>query len=405
MAKKENPFEAQTYSEKINSGYLLASSLIAQDWRFILFQIPLFMLPALLLTMAPQTIQARLGVDLSFRLVTVLIIFLIIRRWLTRLDTAQSKRKPTSFLALCIAGIAYHLLLVGPLALLSLSPGQLSMVALALSVPCFYFALRYYFYFIPIMLGELTPSTVLKNSATLTKKSLWLPIQIMVTPFGLALLISKLIMAFSPDQSSPTLSLLAETSYGIFYIFSTYLALSMALVLMTEKQWSDAGLDPYRGSRLNTLLMLGGDGLARYLKPRSGLLILAVALLVWSGNSMRASTLPPPVSIEIISSRAVDHQIELELYAYDIGNGLRAFYPALLNIAGESGSPLSLRPEQIEVDGEEIPLFASPSSSLNSPVHIKLVFATERSEQELKSMQGVFLWYRQYKVQEIMTLE
>jgi len=402
MSKQENPFEAQSYPDKVKAGYLLASSLIIQDWRYILYRLPLFLVPAFLATLLPQTISSRVVIDLSFRIIALIVIFLIVGRWIARLRVNSQQIGARVFLLLALTGFAYHLLMVGPIVLMTLLPPGLAPLSLVLLVPSLYLALRYYFYFIPVMLGVRGAGSILKRSASLTHQSIWLPLQILLAPFAVALLVSRLILVFSPDESSQSLTMLSEASFGIFYFISTYMALSMALVMMPEKHWSDANLDPYRGSRLNTILLLGSDWLARYLRPGSGALILSVALLVWAGNGVRALTIAPSVSLEVIASNVTEEGIELELYAHDIGSGFRSFYPGLLNLAGKAGTPLSARPQSIQVQGESTAIFRPLSPQLEGPVHLLLVFETDRSSEELRAMEGVFLWYRQYKIQELL---
>jgi hypothetical protein len=164
------------------------------------------------------------------------------------------------------------------------------------------------------------------------------------------------------------------------------------MVLIDEREWRNAGLDPYRIDRLLTVQAQGRTVRGNILSPSSGLKILALALLVVLANISQALNLSPAAKVEVLKVKPRDHGLSIVVKVEDPDHRLRGFNPLAFSVATQTGYPISTELEEVAwyPRGERFNGFMPESIDA---VSFALDFRSNKTEEVLHSLDNMWLWY------------
>ena len=265
-----------------------------------------------------------------------------------------------------------------------------------LTVPGLIVGYRYYFYFLPLLLGVAPASNLLSETRSYTLADRAGPLRVMVAPFAITTLLVSLAQLPSPDGRSLLVSFISSALVGVFWILSSYLALAYALLFLSSPAWRDSALDPYRKERLETISVNAQTRLTNALRPKAGLRTLALALLLVMANFVRQISVPPSVKVELVSIEANQQTVIMVVNLHDPDFKFRGFNPRAFMLAGEGGRPVSTTMAKVsEVGGKSDDV---NDLSGRSDVKLKLQFEIDRSAEDLRQLQDLWLWYQFSKI-------
>lgn len=401
----------------------LAAGLLAADHTLVLYCYPFLTLPLFV-----EEFVNRFSPTFAFvlsggeRTIELIFLFLLGIRWADKLR-AQNETLPSpgileqanfrafTFARLLLTGFVLWALVIFPPAL-SIAGGKFqSTIFLALFLPGIILSYRYFMYFFPILFSPRGQSMArsLHSAAQFVKSDFLLPFRILAAPLGISTLISSLCAAPFPDGRDIYLSLLGDLFSPLLWVLSCYLGLAFALLMLSEKEWRELGLDPYRHARLDTLSILSPGWLASILSVRSGIKFLIVGSLVWAGNQIRLELMPPPGEITIKSVEVAEDTVTMNIEVKDLKYDLRAFQPVNLRLAGEkyletsdSSAVIAPSPEKVispeTTDSPDLRFYVPHTTE---PVQLTLIFKALRSGEQLTALQDLYLWYRHARIAQV----
>jgi len=172
---------------------------------------------------------------------------------------------------------------------------------------------------------------------------------------------------------------------------------------MTDSEWHELKLDPYREARLTTIRFRGPDIVASALRFKTGILIVLLSLPLWGGNLLRLLQTPPAAQIKVDSHSYRENEIRLVLTIQDKSFALRGFEPMNFQLAGERGTPITQPPFAVL---EKMPGNGVRDVRLNfprdeKPHQVEVQLKTEFKESELQKFDDIYLWYRGTRVAQI----
>ncbi|MDC0357525.1 hypothetical protein OAO01_01820 [Oligoflexia bacterium] len=390
----ENPKPEAPPTEE---AYKIASSLLWQDRKFLLILYFLLVLPDLLNSTFVGTAQYMVALQITKRTLCLIFVFLVSVRWARFLCIQPMTYSLATLSRLMVFGFAFWFLFAVPTALMVVAPGNLQPLFVLLFIPAAVIALKYYFYFFPIVFNVKSVQKIISDTRAITANDTFVALRTMVSPMGAMLLLVALGQALAPDGRQIMVSCFADLFTGVYTLFSTYLSLAFCLVLTPHSAWRAYGLDPYREARLATLTLHGPALLSRLLRPKNGLIMLGMGILVWTANEMRAAEMLPAPTISIESVQAEDKLLRMNLYLIDEAYTFRGFYPAFFRLAGEKGTAIANFPSKIVINGQEQTGALSIPND-NVEMHLTLEFTTDRSAEELQALEDLLLWYRHAQI-------
>lgn len=380
-------------------GCRVAAGMMVHDRLFLPGLYALIVLPRCLATafLAP-TSDWLLYVRVLERMVWLVGLWVLGRRWVSQLSSAKPKSAGLNVIIFLALGIALWLTHTIPVSAVFYDlPNELKLVLLLALIPALHLNLQYYFFFFPAVLGIKPLSNIIYHSLAIARHERWLVLRAVVGPAGLYFLLNSIAQGFSPDGRSLAISILTDTTSGIFWLWTSYFGLALGFMILPDAMWREFELDPYRKSRLATIALRGPAWLSASFFPNKGLIMLLLGCLVWAGNLMRLADLPPGPELRLTAVSVDGSKVLLDVHAEDPDYKFRGFYPIFFNIAGENHTPLANRPSAATLasSGEAIDFALSGQLSA---ADIKLVFDTPRQAQELAALQDVWLWYRNTKI-------
>lgn len=397
--KVDAPPTAQKSDE--SPAYGIACGMLAQDWK-MLFPLYLFLI-------APQVVATLVSADdardalffmLAGRIVDLIFLFLVGMNWLRRFSLKARAFSLKPLFPIVSVGSALWMLFMVPLAAqFAPVPEVLKLALLVLLIPAVMINLRLFFFFVPLLLGQRPSREASDFARTYTAHDPYLALKIILGPAALSLLITNLISSFSPDERSIVVNTLVDLSAGIFWLLTTYVATAHAFLQMPEAAWHANGLDPYRQARLTTLSMRGAAWFAKILSPKKTLALVLLSVLIWSGNFLRLSEMPPAPALVVDALDTQGHSLAITLSAKDGTYHFRGFRPIFFALAGPQRGIVSKWPERVALAGsaQDVRLGLPPSDAAT----LRLEFTTERSAEDLVKLEDLYLWYRNVKLQKL----
>lgn len=356
--------------------------------------------PSLLAAFGPfATSEALVALQLVQKLLELCFAWYIGRNWVKRLCLKDNLPPDHDFKSYATIFLGLWLLLGFPYVLLAApTPPIVKWIALASLVPVVAVILRHFFFFVPALIGIRGIQRGLAMSRRALRGQSLLPLKVLVGPIGIGSLLSALVLALGPDEHSAVINCVHAFCSEIDWVLLTYLALAVGLRLIPEADWHNAGLDPYRESRLQTLAVREFRILSKALGPAIGFQLLLLSIVVWTFNVVRVTEMAPRAVVTVVDIAVEDQKVALTLDVSDPNYSFRGFRPVYFSLRDESGEPLALYPQEAvtEVGGKDV-LFAIPSSS-DSRHRILLTFATTRSDESLVRLQDLHLWYRKHRL-------
>jgi len=339
----------------------------------------------------------RASVVVVDRLMQIAVVSIIVLRWRRLLQTPQAPKIRTSAVVFRIAvvSVAASIVLSTPFFGIAISQNAVGALAfLALFVFGLVWCLRVYlFYAVAGMLG-LPFGASFARAVEISRFNTRAILRSLVAPVALTVVCSALFLMPYPDGRSLSLMAASSACEGIFWILSTYTGLGLALTLFTEKEWRLAGLSHYRADRLVTLHAQGGKILPKYLAPRFGLIMFAVALCFLAGNLARLGQLPPAAKVTLRSVAVSDYKISVALELEDREFEFRGFQPQAFFIASQTGSLQSTRLVSASRQADKEDTLGFIKATGTEPVMLYLTFSSTKTGQVLRELDNMWLWYR-----------
>lgn len=389
-----SPSHQQSYA--VNP-YKLACGLFLSDLWKALFCIILCSVVSVVGTLFPTTLLSESIYSLCFeRALQLLCLFWITHSWLSRL---RIEKKPLSAklpIRFFLIGILLWGALMSPVIILTIQPSlaSISFFLLALGI---YYSIIYFYYFLPTLFNSrksLRDVLLSCKELSFGKFSTVLKIYSCSGIFGLTYY--SLLSAYTPDGRTIELQALSQIWIGIFFVFSTYLALAFGLLSIPDSMWREEKLDPYKKERLETLSKIGKP-LHLFLSPQGLFVVFLLGFFCFLGNYARSLTTPPPPTITLINAVAKDSSVEITLKLTDEAFMMRGTYPLMFALRSEQGNTVSAYPKTVtDMDSKEDQRFIIPSQETTK--NLILTFETDRSGKALTDLEDLYLWYNKVKL-------
>jgi hypothetical protein len=376
----------------------VAVGLLRNDLAFLPFLAALLCISAVLdvLTYSASDFW-RASVVVIDRLMQIAVVSIIVLRWRRLLQTPQAPKIRTSGVVFRIAvvSVAASIVLSTPFFGIALSRNVVGALAfLGLFVLGLVWCLRVYlFYAVAGMLG-LPVGASFARAVEISRSNTKAILRSLVAPVALTVVCSALFLMPYPDGRSLAWMAASSACEGIFWILSTYTGLGLALTIFTEKEWRTAGLSHYRADRLLTLNTQGGKVLPKYLAPRFGFIMFAVALCFLAGNLARLGQLPPAAKVTLRNVAVSDYKISVALELEDREFKFRGFQPQAFFIASQTGSLQSTRLVSASQQADKEDAVGFIKATGTEPVMLYLTFSSAKTGEVLRELDNMWLWYR-----------
>ncbi|MFM1848175.1 MAG: hypothetical protein RL417_1649 [Pseudomonadota bacterium] len=368
------------------------------------------LIPLLLLVGVPGLIEASLPwvsdeetfIFAAFRQVVGLVAAGIIgARWVHRLRREPRPTRTLAFAGAVGSGFGLWLLFSIPPLIPLLDPrAEARFFGIVIAVPAVIIAWRYLLLPATYLLGVHGLRSQLTFARNLTREDPLLPLRIILPPVALKFLLIAVLYAFSPDGRAGAVVFGAAFVGGIVPILVAYLSIASLTTKLSDRVWSDLGLDPYRTARITTIVVQGRGWLARLLKFRTAFIILTLGALVAVGNALRLAATPPPVDLAISAITLADDRITVTTQVTDPANRFRGFRPIAFFLATERGFPIARRPRDAEITGDRRDVrLRFPREGEHAELNV--TFQTDRPALDMQKLEDIYLWYGGNKLQKL----
>jgi hypothetical protein len=376
--------------------FAIAAGLLRNDIPVL---IPLLLVLALSSVLqglfAPQGWAQLSGMMSLDRLLQLGVVSFIVLRWRRKLEHVKgSLGSPlVAVMRIVIAGFVVWGVLTLPVVGASLSTSSwVPSLCIFLFFAGVFWTFRFYFYF--AIFGLLGGSLRDACAATLSlgRKDPMAAVRSLIAPIAVTALIVGMLSYPSPDGRSLFWATASSAAEGIFWILATYTGLAFALVLIEESSWRTAGLDPYRRERLRTLEAQGRSSRFNWLSPRSGIKVFLVALCIIIGNLIQGFSSAPAATIHVEKWEPKNHGVSVVLQLSDTHYHFRGFNPYAFSLKSQTGFPISTGLVKVSLTPAGEPL-AGVLPKEPGPIHLYLEFASNKTEESLKRLDNMYLWY------------
>jgi len=273
-------------------------------------------------------------------------------------------------------------------------------VGAILAIPAVIVGWRYFFLGAPFLLGIRDFPAALTFARNLTRDDPLLPARIMAPALSIKFLLLGILHALSPDGRLGIVSYGAPLLASLAPILGAYATLGWLIHAMSERVWNELHLDPYRQARTTTIIVRGPTILAKLLSLRAAITVIGIAVLVWLGNTVRLAALPPPADIALKTVTISDKRVTLSLAVRDETAHFRGFRPVAFFLASERAFPIARRPEVAAIAGDTRDVrLRFPRD--RSDAELSLVFSTDRTSEDLRRLEDVYLWYGGNRLEKI----
>jgi hypothetical protein len=385
----------------------MASGMLVHDRQKLIFYALLLTIPSLLaVSFSKASISAGILIQIIDRIVQITIIYIIGSRWVNSFSKGNDKielkntLKDSKYYLLLTYGFIFWLLFQLPAIILFVSTNALvKILAIFMWAPAIALGLTFYFYFIPILFG-LTKFKDIKNVCLdIYQQDRMTAVKTIIAPMAIMLLFSSVLGIISPDDRVAWILDLKNLTSIVFFVLNFYLAFSAGLINISNNTWHQLRLEPYRVARFETIAINGINWVAKILQPKNGLKILLLASLIGLANIASLSSLKPAANFEIEKIIVSDGKITLNILAKDEQYLLRGVAPQLLTVAGPEMQLITETRMANEIAVNNQPISSWQTSLEKSPqAKISLTFKTDRKARDLKSLEDLYLWYRNTKI-------
>jgi hypothetical protein len=377
--------------------FAIAAGLIRNDIPFLLPMLGVLALSSILQGLSSPTGFIELGGLMSIdRFLQLAIVSFIVLRWRRKFEHVKGSLGSPLLAASRIIGAGFMVwgALTIPLVSASFAPvGWASPFFIFLFFVAVFWSFRFYFYFTTFgLLGGKTRDAC-AAALELGRKEPLAAVRSLVAPIAVTALVVGLLSYPSPDGRSIFWATASSAAEGIFWVLSTYSGLAVALVLIDESVWRSAGLDPYRHQRLRTLEAQGRASRFNWLSVRSGIRILLVAACVIIGNLVQGFSMGPAARIKVEGYHVQDRRLSVVLDLEDQEYKFRGFNPYAFSLASQTGFDVvstGIAKASLTPDGDPL-RGAFPTQT--GPVKLYLDFTSNKTDDALKGMDNLYLWY------------
>lgn len=400
-----NVDEPTPRTKKTPDPFAVAAGLLKNDSHLI---VPLLLLLSLsgvaqALELSPKFREA-IGLQLIERFIQLAVLVFVVLRWRTKLGR-EGQASVSAFAVtsrMMLVGFLVWGALMSPtfLLLFSTNPAITLPICILFTVGIFWW-FRFYFYF--LVYGILGSSLLTGVSQTLAigRRAPTAAVRSLVAPVALTSLLVWLVALPSPDGRSVGWAAAGAAVQGVFWLLSIYTGLGLGLLLLDEQEWRGAKLDAYRKERLETLEAQGRASFVNFLSPASGVKIFVLAVCVMAFNLVQALHTPPAASIKVVSLQAEDQVLRVALELKDTDYHFRGFNPLGFSVASQTGYSISTELVRISrtpngKKGERE--FEVSEDEQKGPVMLYLEFATNKTDDVLRSLDNMWLWYNQVTI-------
>lgn len=377
--------------------FAIAAGLLRNDIPILLPMLAVLALSSVAQGLFSPTTSLEYGGLMSLdRLLQLVVVSAIVLRWRRKLEHVKGSLGNRFVAALRIIGAGF--VVWGSLTI-PMVGASFSTVAWAPPVFLFLFfcgvfwSFRFYFYFVTFGLLGGTLRDACATAMSVGRREPLAAVRSLVAPAAVTALVVGILWYPSPDGRSLFWATAASAAEGLFWVLSTYTGLAFALVLIDDSMWRAAGLDPYRQQRLRTLEAQGRASRFNWLSVRSGTKVFLVAVCIIIGDLVQGFSMEPAARITVESFQVRDRGISVVLSLADPVYKFRGFNPYAFSLASQTGlEVVSSRIEKVSLAPDGEPLRSSfPSGA--EPVRLYVDFKSHKTDDALKGMDNLYLWY------------
>ena len=377
--------------------FAIAAGMLRNDIPLLLPMLGLLALSAIAQALSsPASFIEVGGVVLLDRVLQLVVISTIVLRWRRKLEHIKGSLSNPFLAALriVVAGLVVWGALTLPMVGASFaSVSWASPLCIFLFFCAVFWSFRFYFYFATFGLLGGTLRDACAAATALGRREPLAAVRSLIAPVAVTALVVGILWYPSPDGRSLFWATAASAAEGIFWVLSTYTGLAFALSLLDESVWRAAGLDPYRQQRLRTLEAQGRASRFNWLSTSSGVKIFVVALCVIIGDLVQGFTMEPAARVTVESYQVRDRGISVVLDLSDPIYKFRGFNPYAFSLATQTGMEvISARIDKVSLapDGE---FLRGSFPSQAGPVKLYLDFKSHKTDEALRGMDNLYLWY------------
>lgn len=377
--------------------FAIAAGMLRNDIPLLLPMLGLLALSAIAQALSsPASFIEIGGVVLLDRVLQLVVISTIVLRWRRKLEHIKGSLSNPFLAALriVVAGLVVWGALTLPMVGASFaSVSWASPLCIFLFFCAVFWSFRFYFYFATFGLLGGTLRDACAAATALGRREPLAAVRSLIAPVAVTALVVGILWYPSPDGRSLFWATAASAAEGIFWVLSTYTGLAFALSHLDESVWRAAGLDPYRQQRLRTLEAQGRASRFNWLSTSSGVKIFVVALCVIIGDLVQGFTMEPAARVTVESYQVRDRGISVVLDLSDPIYKFRGFNPYAFSLATQTGMEvISARIDKVSLapDGE---FLRGSFPSQAGPVKLYLDFKSHKTDEALRGMDNLYLWY------------
>ena len=377
--------------------FAIAAGMLRNDIPLLLPMLGLLALSAIAQALSsPASFIEIGGVVLLDRVLQLVVISTIVLRWRRKLEHIKGSLSNPFLAALriLVAGFVVCGALTLPMVGASFaSVSWASPLCIFLFFCAVFWSFRFYFYFATFGLLGGTLRDACAAATALGRREPLAAVRSLIAPVAVTALVVGILWYPSPDGRSLFWATAASAAEGIFWVLSTYTGLAFALSRIDESVWRAAGLDPYRQQRLRTLEAQGRASRFNWLSTSSGVKIFVVALCVIIGDLVQGFTMEPAARVTVESYQVRDRGISVVLDLSDPIYKFRGFNPYAFSLATQTGMEvISARIDKVSLapDGE---FLRGSFPSQAGPVKLYLDFKSHKTDEALRGMDNLYLWY------------
>ena len=377
--------------------FAIAAGMLRNDIPLLLPMLGLLALSAIAQALSsPASFIEVGGVVLLDRVLQLVVISTIVLRWRRKLEHIKGSLSNPFLAALriVVAGLVVWGALTLPMVGASFaSVSWASPLCIFLFFCAVFWSFRFYFYFATFGLLGGTLRDACAAATALGRREPLAAVRSLIAPVAVTALVVGILWYPSPDGRSLFWATAASAAEGIFWVLSTYTGLAFALSLLDESVWRAAGLDPYRQQRLRTLEAQGRASRFNWLSTSRGVKIFVVALCVIIGDLVQGFTMEPAARVTVESYQVRDRGISVVLDLSDPIYKFRGFNPYAFSLATQTGMEvISARIDKVSLapDGE---FLRGSFPSQAGPVKLYLDFKSHKTDEALRGMDNLYLWY------------
>ena len=233
--------------------FLLAVGMIKHDLALLVpIGVVLGLSTFIQIVFPPTSLDKVAGIVVFDRLLQLLVLSFITLRWrklLLARDSVPTISRVTVFRIVAMGFIVWGVVTVPALGLLAMSESIGLLPSFLVFTFLAFWSLRYFFYSSVFGLLGSSWRSGFREMVVMHERAPLAPLRSLIGPIACTVLVVAIFSSFSPDGRSSFWTSASSAAEGLFWILSIYTGLGYAMVLIDEREWRNAGLDPYRIDR------------------------------------------------------------------------------------------------------------------------------------------------------------